>query len=122
MRRTNGPHEQLQYWQGHMRSEWSTGPRPAKPAKKGDNTTLNVPAKNHAIRRNQPDNRKITRTMRRHTITNLVTRINRAPNAPTWAHNLAGGLSWWLTENPHVETYTITTVTNGQWRILSRVK
>lgn len=118
----NGPHEQLQWWQGHMRNQWSKGPRPAKFKHKKDTTTLNVPAKNHAIRRNKPDHERVTRTMKRSAVATLVTRINRAHNAPQWAQNLAGGLSWWLTENPHVDTYTITTVTNGQWRMLSRAR
>lgn len=117
----NGPHEQLLWWQGKMRTG-TTGPRHAKHKTKGDTTALTVPTHNHAIRRNRPDNRKVTRTMRRHTITTLVTRINRAHNAPTWARNLSDGLSWWLNENPHVDTYTITTVTNGQWRMLSRAR
>lgn len=121
--RDTGPHERVQYWQGHMRNQWSKGPRPAHSKDRRDPTALTgtreKPSQRHVSKRT-PDHVRVTRRMTRQAVTRLLGRINHT--SPQWARNLAqGSLNDWLnTTRAALDTHTTITLTNGQWREISK--
>lgn len=127
-----GPRERLLYWQGHMRGEWGSGPKPATPSRISDPTALagtHVPTSQGYISKRKPDNQYVTRRLTRAAVARLRDRLtrkhkqySRAGKQPEqWEINLTKGLDMWLSETSQLATHhTITSLTNGQWRQLSK--
>lgn len=119
--RDTGPHERVQYWQGHMRG-FKSGPGHAKFKNHADPTAQAIGNRERVsnVSRRKPDHVQVTRRLSRKAVTRLLSRIN--DTSPQWARNLAqGSLNDWLASTrAALDTHTTITLTNGQWREISK--